>query len=536
MQTFTGIPVSRGTAIGTIRFIHTASFDVQENRSYEPAREEQRFFAARDALIHQFQEYAEVLLKSDREAAMIFRSYVMVLADEEFETGICSRIRQQEKTVEVALKELGQEYFSLYAAAEADTARKRTADLQDLLRSMQEVLAGGNALLPLLSPSILAASELSPADLMQLDPGKILGIILEAGAPGSHLSILARSLQIPLIIGIPLPKTSHMHAAVLDGNAGCLFLDPDEETLKEYRSSLAAEKTAEKALTAYIEKRAVLLSGKKLPVLANISQLAELKAAKAQGAEGIGLFRSEFLFLEEKTLPDEEMQFQYYRRLLTKMEGMEVTIRTADLGADKSSPALPHRKEPNPALGLRGIRLSLSCPELFRTQLRALLRASCYGRLAILYPMITSLSEIREIRMHLYEIMEELKSGGIPLGDFRQGIMIETPAAVELSDLLAKEVDFFSIGTNDLCQYTLALDRSNPSLAGYFEPHHEAILRQIKRTTENAHAAQIPVRICGELGADISLTKELLELGIDAFSVATGDVPAVRKAILDSGL
>ena len=383
---------------------------------------------------------------------------------------------------------------------------------------------------------IIVADDLAPSETVQLDKDKVLSFVTVHGSANSHTAILARTMSIPALIGTPVPLDASIdgHPAVVDGNNGCIYVDPDEETLSIMEGKLAQEREKKELLLTLKGKESITLSGQKVSLYANVGSLADLSRALDNDAEGIGLFRSEFLYLEKENYPTEEEQFAVYKAAVEIMAGKQVIIRTLDIGADKQADYFQLSKEENPAMGCRAIRICLTRPEVFKTQLRALFRAGAYGKLAIMYPMITSVKEVRQIKAIAEEVKKELTEKGIPFGDVEQGIMIETPAAAITSDLLAGEVDFFSIGTNDLTQYLLAIDRQNEELEQFFDAHHPAVLRMIAMTVENAHNAGIWCGICGELAADTTLTEQFLKMGVDELSVSPGNVLGLKKVIRET--
>jgi phosphotransferase system enzyme I (PtsI) len=414
----------------------------------------------------------------------------------------------------------------------AESFRAKADDFRDISQRLIRILTGvSNKTLILDEPIILLSVSLTPSEVLHIDKSKLLALVTQYGFEHSHTSIIARTMGIPAISGIDIEEDWNGKSAIVDGSSGILIINPDESTLIMYKEKKIKELEEEKLLEELKGKDNISLSGKMIDVLANIGSLIDLSEVIKNDANGIGLFRSECVYLERDDYPSEEEQFTIYKKLAETMAGKKVIIRTLDIGADKQLEYFDMDKEKNPALGYRGIRISLTRPDIFKTQLRAILRASSYGNISIMYPMIISLDEVSKIKKIVGEVKKELDNEGKLYKDVEQGIMIETPAAVLISDLLAKEVDFFSIGTNDLSQYTLAIDRQNDKIDDFYNPHHEAILRLIKLVADNAHKEGIRVGICGELAADTSLTATFLDIGIDELSVSPANVLPVRKSI-----
>lgn len=416
--------------------------------------------------------------------------------------------------------------------------RARAADVKDISERMLRILTGtDNSLQMIKEPSIIVAEDLAPSETVQLEKDKVLAFVTVHGSLNSHTAILAKTMNIPALIGTPVPLDKiHGKEAVLDGTKGILYVEPDEAVLADMKERQKKEEEQKALLLQFRGKETVTPSGRKLALYANIGNSKDLAMVLENDAEGIGLFRSEFLYLEKTDYPTEEEQFAVYKTVAETMAGKKVIIRTLDIGADKQASYFGLAHEENPAMGLRAIRICLTRPEVFKTQLRAIFRAGAYGNIAVMYPMIISVEEVRRIKAIAEEVKKELEQQGIAYGEVEQGIMIETPAAVMMSDELAKEVDFFSIGTNDLTQYTLAIDRQNPQLDAFYDAHHPAVLRMIKQVTDNAHKAGIWAGICGELAADLTLTEAFLEMGIDELSVSPGSVLALRKKIREADI
>ena len=423
----------------------------------------------------------------------------------------------------------------MFSEMEDEYFKARAADIIDISNRVVAVLGGsGSGNCELNKPVILIAEDLAPSETVQLDKNMLLAFVTEQGSSNSHTAILARSMNIPALIGVPIRKEWNGRMAVVDGYTGTLYLDPDEETLKELKKRKQAEDEERQLLLELKGKEDVTLDGKHIKLYANIGNISDVAAVMKNDAEGIGLFRSEFLYLEKDHFPTEEEQFQAYKTVAEMMAGKKVIIRTLDIGADKQAEYFHLEHEENPAMGYRAIRICLTQPEIFKTQLRALFRASAFGNIAIMYPMIISIEEIHKIKEIVEEVKSELREQGVQFSEVEQGIMIETPAAAVMSDVLAEEVDFFSIGTNDLTQYTLAIDRQNAKLDSFYDAHHPAILRMIQTVIDNGHSKGCWVGICGELGADTELTETFLKMGIDELSVSPTFVLPVRKLIRTS--
>ncbi len=532
MQTFQGLPISGGIATGSVLCIKKRHAVPLRYECEDTAVEIARFFRARDSAQTQYRLLADDLEKKDKESAMIFRGFFWMLSDDRFDKSVISHIREGKRSAEAAVIETQRQFLSVYDDADESIRLSRSADLREIVSRLLAFLSEADSLPASKHPYILVSEDLMPSDLLMANTKKLLGIVTSRGSAYSHIAVLSRMLEIPAVIGIDPGDYADGQLAVLDGYEGQLFLDPTDECIRLHQEIKEQKEEERRSLSIYIEKKAVLPDGRSIPVYANISSLADLSSALKNGAEGIGLFRSEFLYLGRQTLPDEETQFSIYKDALTSSSDKEVTVRTMDLGGDKIIPTFPRLQGNTSSPSIRGIRFALMHRDVFRIQLRALLRASAFGKLSILYPMISSLKELSETKKLVREVADELKKEGVSLGNYSEGIMIETPSAVELSDLLAKECDFFSIGTNDLIQYTFAIDRSDPLLTPFLDTHYEAIFRQIDRTVQNAHSAGIPVRICGEMAGDLSFTKRLLSLELDAFSVAPVDILPLRQAIL----
>ncbi len=536
MLTITGKPVYGAISIGPLALFHRNTISTAVRTITDPEAEVQRFQSAREEAAAQLgQLYEKALETVGEEDAAIFEIHQMMLEDDEYIEGVESHIREEMLNAEAAVDRTAQELAAMFRGMDDEYMQGRAADVLDISRRVEQILSGGPAIdFSQYDQVILAADDLAPSETMQLDTKKILGFVLSGGSASSHTAILARNLGIATVVntGTQIHTDLESKMAVVDGFTGTVYLDPDEATLAAMQEKQKQAQAERERLENVRGKESVTQDGQKVLIYANAGNPADLPRVVASDAEGIGLFRSEFLYLENDDYPTEEQQFEAYKKALTAMEGKRVVIRTMDIGADKKADYFDLDPEENPAMGLRAIRICLTRPELFKTQLRALCRASVYGRLAIMFPMIISVEEVRKAKALLAEVMARLKKEGIPCAEqIETGIMIETPAAALVSDALAEEVDFFSLGTNDLTQYTLAIDRQQTKLDAFFDPHHPAVLRLIELTAKNAHKAGIWVGICGELGADLSLTEAFLRMGIDELSVSATSVLPLRDKV-----
>ena len=536
MLTITGKPVYGAISIGPLALFHRNTISTAVRTITDPEAEVQRFQSAREEAAAQLgQLYEKALETVGEEDAAIFEIHQMMLEDDEYIEGVESHIREEMLNAEAAVDRTAQELAAMFRGMDDEYMQGRAADVLDISRRVEQILSGGPAIdFSQYDQVILAADDLAPSETMQLDTKKILGFVLSGGSASSHTAILARNLGIATVVntGTQIHTDLEGKMAVVDGFTGTVYLDPDEATLAAMQEKQKQAQAERERLENVRGKESVTQDGQKVLIYANAGNPADLPRVVASDAEGIGLFRSEFLYLENDDYPTEEQQFEAYKKALTAMEGKRVVIRTMDIGADKKADYFDLDPEENPAMGLRAIRICLTRPELFKTQLRALCRASVYGRLAIMFPMIISVEEVRKAKALLAEVMTQLKKEGIPCAEqIETGIMIETPAAALVSDALAEEVDFFSLGTNDLTQYTLAIDRQQTKLDDFFDPHHPAVLRLIEMTAKNAHKAGIWVGICGELGADLSLTEAFLRMGIDELSVSATSVLPLRDKV-----
>lgn len=538
MKEYKGKSVFGGIAIGRIKVYNKSEQQVKRVHVDDTEHEKKRYYAAVDKAAMQLQELYDKAVKEVGEAnAAIFEMHQIMLTDDDYKESVENIIESQHVNAEYAVAQTGDNYAAMFAAMEDEYMRGRSADVKDISERLINILSGFNASSMVSDePVIIVAEDLAPSETVQLDKDKILSFVSVKGSVNSHTAILARTMGIPALIGTPVIPDNDIDGkmGIVDGNSGCLYVDPDNEKLGYYRKKQDEQLKQKELLQLLKGREDITIDGRKIKLYANIGNVKDVMTVKANDAAGIGLFRSEFIYLERDTFPTEEEQFNIYRTVAENMAGKPVIIRTLDIGADKQCDYFNMDKEDNPALGMRAIRICLTRTEIFKTQLRALYRASAYGNINIMYPMIANMWEIDRIKEIEKEVRDELKQQGIDTGNVQTGIMIETPAAVIQSDELAEKVDFFSIGTNDLTQYTLAVDRQNPKLDSFFDPHHPAILKMIKMVVDNAHKAGIWAGICGELGADTSLTREFLKMGVDELSVSPGRILPIRKIILDT--
>ncbi len=543
-----GKSVFGGIAIGKLSVYNKKDNQVKRRKVEDVAAEETRFSEAREAAKEQLKGLYEKALKEVGEVnAAIFEVHQMMLDDLDYVESIINMIRTQEVNAEFAVAVTGDNFSKMFAAMDDDYMRERAADVKDISNRVIAVLQGtGQGQITGEEPVILLADDLAPSETVQLDKSLVLSFVTRHGSTNSHTAILARTMNIPALIGVDYPETFQTAAqeeksldgafGIVDGYQGILYVDPDEETIAKYRKIKDEDEDKKRLLQELKGKENVTLDGKKINLYANIGGVADVANVLANDAGGIGLFRSEFLYLESEDYPGEETQFAAYKTVAENMAGKKVIIRTLDIGADKQVDYFQMEKEENPAMGYRAIRICLDRREIFKTQLRAIYRASHFGTISIMFPMIISLQEVKEIKEIVAQVKAELENEGIPYKDCELGIMIETPAAVMISDVLAKEVDFFSIGTNDLTQYTLAIDRQNPKLDNIYDSHHEAVLRMLQMVVDNGHAGGCWVGICGELGADTTLTETFLRMGFDELSVSPSMVLKVRDKIRNADL
>ena len=536
MKVLEGKSVFSGIAIGKISILQKADTSVKRTKVENPEAEITRVQEAKEKAVEQLQKlYDKALREVGESGAAIFEVHQMMLDDLDYVESITNMIRTQEVNAEFAVASTGDNFSKMFAAMDDDYMKERAADVKDISNRVISILQNAeNGSVTGEEPVILLADDLAPSETVQLDKSKVLSFVTRHGSTNSHTAILARTMNIPALIGIDFSEDVNGKMGIVDGYTGKLYIEPDEETMKKYEAKKAEDENKKRLLLELKGKENVTLDGKKINLYANIGGVADVANALSNDAGGIGLFRSEFLYLESEDYPTEEAQFAAYKTVAENMAGKKVIIRTLDIGADKQVDYFHMEKEENPAMGYRAIRICLDRPEIFKTQLRAIYRASYYGTISIMFPMIISVKEVKRIKEIVAEVKAELTAEGIPFKDCELGIMIETPAAVMISDLLAEEVDFFSIGTNDLTQYTLAIDRQNTKLDDFYDAHHPAILAMIRMVVENAHAEGIWAGICGELGADTTLTEEFLKMGVDELSVSAGKVLAVRKVIRET--
>ena len=533
METYTGKSIFKGIAIGKILFYQKGEQPVKRMKIEDTAEQIKRYEDARAKAAEQLQGLYEKALKEVGEAnAAVFEVHQMMLEDDDYIDSVVNIIETQQVNAEFAVATTGDNFAKMFAEMEDDYFKARAADVKDISERMVNILSGnesGGAIGD--EPVIVVAEDLAPSETVQMDKEKLLAFVTRLGSANSHTAILARTMNIPALIEVDIKEEWNGKMAVVDGYTGTFYIDPDEETLKKMQEKKEEDIKARELLQELKGKEDITVDGKHIKLYANIGGVKDVASVLANDAAGIGLFRSEFLYLEADNYPDEEAQFQAYKTVAENMAGKKVIVRTLDIGADKQVDYFNLDHEENPAMGYRAIRICLDRRDIFRTQLRALLRASAYGNIGIMYPMIISVDEVKEIKKIVESIKAELTEKGIEYGNIEQGIMIETPAAVMISDLLAEEVDFFSIGTNDLTQYTLAIDRQNSKLDNIYDAHHPAVLRMIQKTIENGHKAGCWVGICGELGADMTLTETFLKMGIDELSVSPTFVLPIRKLI-----
>ena len=532
MEVIQGNSIFVGIAIGPIYFFTKEQKQVKRTKIEDAAAEIKRYEDACEAAKEQLGELYEKALKEVGESgAQIFEVHQMMLEDDDYNDSVKSIIETQMVNAEYAVATTGDNFAAMFAAMEDEYFQARAVDMKDISERVIDVLMGIGEAKSWDEPSIIVAEDLAPSETVQFDKSKLLGFVTKLGSSNSHTAILARTMNIPALIQIDIQEEWNGKMAVIDGFSGEFYIDPEPEILEKYQAKKEEQEAHRRLLAEQKGKPTVTKGGKAIKLFANIGSVSDLPAAMSNDAGGIGLFRSEFLYLESETYPTEDEQFKAYKMVAETMAGKKVIIRTLDIGADKQVDYFDLDKEENPAMGLRAIRICLTRPEIFKTQLRALLRASAYGNIAVMYPMIISVEEVRQIKAIMEDVKKELDDAGIAYGNVEQGIMIETPAAAIISDLLAKEVDFFSIGTNDLTQYTLAIDRQNAKLDEFYDPHHEAVLRMIEMVVDNAHKAGIWAGICGELGADMELTERFLAMGVDELSVSPTFIYPVRQII-----
>lgn len=539
MITLEGKSVFGGVAIGKIQFYKRNEITIKRTRVEDVEAEVERFRNAKAKTLELLKGLYEKALEDVGEAnAMIFEAHQLMLEDPDYVESIENIIRTQDVNAEYAIGATADNFAAIFEAMDDAYMQGRAADVRDVSERLLQALSSQNETVMVMDePVIIAADDLVPSETVQLDKEKVLSFVTMYGSANSHTAILARTMNIPAVIGLgeALKEEYDGKVAIVDGVDGKVYIDPDEETMASMQKKQKKDQEQKELLNQLKGKENVTKSGQKVNVYANIGNLADVGAVLKNDAGGIGLFRSEFLYLESDTYPTEEQQFAVYKKVAETMAGKKVIIRTLDIGADKQVDYFKLDKEDNPALGYRAIRICLTRPEIFKTQLRALYRASAYGQISIMFPMIISVAEVKKIKEIVEEVKAELRTEGAAFReDVELGIMIETPAAVMVSRELAKEVDFFSVGTNDLTQYTLAIDRQNQKLEDFYDSHHPAVLAMIRMAAESAHAEGKWIGICGELGADVTLTEAFLKMGIDELSVAPGMVLKVRQKIREA--
>nr|WP_303242704.1 phosphoenolpyruvate--protein phosphotransferase [uncultured Blautia sp.] len=535
MQSYQGKSVYKGIAMGPVVVLKKNDYQVKRTRIEDPEAEIKRVDEALEKSKEQLQKlYDKAVQEVGEASAAIFEVHQMMLEDDDYLEAIQNTIRTEQINAEYAVAATGDNFAEMFASMDDDYMKARSADIKDISERLVRNLSGqDDADLSSIEPSIIVADDLSPSETVQMDKDKILAFVTVHGSTNSHTAILARMMNIPALIGVDmnLEEIRTGMEAVVDGFQGTVIFEPDETVKAQTTEKMAEEAEKLRLLQELKGKENVTLDGHKINIYANIGSVGDIGYVMENDAGGIGLFRSEFLYLGRNDFPTEEEQFQAYKQAVQMMAGKKVIIRTLDIGADKQVDYFNLGNEDNPAMGYRAIRICLKQPEIFKTQLRALLRAAVYGNLSIMYPMITSTEEVKKIYEIVAEVEEELKAQEIQYKIPEQGIMIETPAAAIISDRLAEMVDFFSIGTNDLTQYTLAIDRQNEKLDEFYNPHHEALLRMIQMVVDNAHKCGKWAGICGELGADTTLTEEFVRMGLDELSVAPSMVLKLRKIV-----
>ena len=536
MEQFNGKSIFNGIAIGKILFYSKNQQQVKREKIEDVETEIARYEAAKKEAVEQLGSLHEKAVAEVGEAnAMIFEVHAMMLEDEDYNDSVYNIIRKDGVNAEFAVATTGDNFAVMFAEMDDEYFKARAADIKDISERVISVLQGrsndGNIGE---EPVIIVAEDLAPSETVQMDKSKLLAFVTRFGSSNSHTAILARTMNIPALIGVDIEEKWNGKMGIVDGKQGKFFVNPDAETLEKYTKEKKKAEEARELLSKLKGLPDETIDGRQIKLYANIGSVADVANVLANDAAGIGLFRSEFLYLEKDNYPTEEEQFQVYKTVAQNMAGKKVVIRTLDIGADKQVGYFNMEKEENPAMGYRAIRICLDRIEVFKTQLRALYRASAFGTISIMFPMIISVDEVLQIKKIVEEVKQELTSNHISYGEVELGIMIETPAAVMISDLLAKEVDFFSIGTNDLTQYTLAIDRQNPKLDNIYDSHHPAILRMIQMVIDNGHRENCWVGICGELGADTTLTEKFVKMGMDEISVSPAFVLPVRKVIRET--
>lgn len=531
-----GKSIFKGTAIGKVLFYSKNQQQVKREKVADVEAEIARYEEAKDKAIEQLGAlHDKAVAEVGEDNAMIFEVHAMMLEDDDYNDSVYNIIRNEEVNAEFAVATTGDNFSVMFAEMDDEYFKARAVDIKDISERVINVLQGGGSNGEIGDePVIVVAEDLAPSETVQMDKSKLLAFVTRLGSSNSHTAILARTMNIPALIGVEIQEEWNGKNAIVDGKNGLFIVDPDVATLEKYLEEKKKEEEAAKLLQQLKGQPDETKDGKHIHLYANIGSVADVANVLANDAAGIGLFRSEFLYLEKNDYPTEEEQFQVYKTVAQNMAGKKVVIRTLDIGADKQVDYFNMEHEENPAMGYRAIRICLDRVEIFKTQLRALYRASAFGTISIMFPMIISVQEVKDIKAICEEVKKELDEQGVKYGEVELGVMIETPAAVMISDLLAQEVDFFSIGTNDLTQYTLAIDRQNPKLDNIYDSHHPAVLRMIQMVIENGHKGGAWVGICGELGADTTLTETFIKMGIDELSVSPTFVLPVRKVIRET--
>ena len=527
-----GRGVSIGYAIGSVHIYERNSRRAPKRKITDVDAELVRYENAKEAAVKQLQTvYGKKSEKTASVSAEILMAQSMILQDEEFNSLVRKNIIQENRNAEWAVSETSRYFYEVFNSINDESVNAKTTDLKDVANKLIRLLTGDDSSINISKPSILVSKDINPSELIQMNKDNLLGIIMQEGSNYSHTVILAKAMGIPVVLGVKVAKSWNGNKAIVDGTHGQVYINPDDELMHEYESLINAEEERKRILREMIGKETVTSQGEKISLYANIGDMQGAKRAMANDCEGIGLMRTEFLFLNRETLPTEDEHYNAYKEILKICNGKHVVFRTFDLGADKRFASMPTEPEENPALGMRAIRTSLTNKDMFIAQVKGILRAACHGDVAIMYPMITSVDELNRVSEVISEAKAELEAEGIPYGEISTGIMIETPAAAMISDELAKNVDFFSIGTNDLTQYTLAMDRVNSQLVDFYNPYHEAVMKLIEMTIKNAHKAGIKVALCGELAADINITRRLIDMGIDELSVSSKYILQLREHI-----
>lgn len=532
MMVATGKSILKGIAIGKIRFLKKTQAKIKDTAT-DANVELERFEKAKAQAVEQLQKlYDKAVIEAGEDHAAIFEIHIMMLDDDDYLDSITEMIKTQGKSAEYAVKTTGENFAETFASMDDEYMKARSADVKDISTRVVNILTGADTgLIDDDNPFIIVAEDLAPSETVQLDKSKLLGFVTRLGSTNSHTAILARNMNIPALIGTEISENWDGKLAIIDGYNDCIYIEPTEDLVKTLDKKRIYDLQQRALLQELKKKPNITLDGKEINVYANIGNVSDVGMVLQNDAGGIGLFRSEFIYLHSETFPTEDEQFAIYKRVAEMMGGKKVIIRTLDIGADKQADYFQLPKEDNPALGYRAIRICLTQRDIFKTQLRALLRAAAYGKVSIMFPMIISVREVKDAKEVLEECRKELIAEGKQVGEVEIGIMIETPASVMIADELAEEVEFFSIGTNDLTQYTLAIDRQNPKLDPFYDPHHPAVLRMIEQTVQAGHRHNCWVGICGELGADTSLTETFMRMGLDELSVNPGSVLSLRKII-----